>query len=108
MEANMLSDKNAVATVAVKDLPAARRFYEGVLGLTPIDAEGEEVLVFRSGETMINLYRSQYAGTNRATALTWVVGDELDRLVVELNARGVQFEHYDLPGLTREGDIHVA
>ena len=22
--------------------------------------------------------------------------------------RGVTFEHYDMPGMTREGDVHVA
>ncbi|UUZ74885.1 hypothetical protein LP414_22300 [Polaromonas sp. P1(28)-13] len=25
-----------------------------------------------------------------------------------LKAKGVTFEHYDLPGLVREGDVHVA
>ena len=25
----------------------------------------------------------------------------------ELAAKGVRFEHYDLPGLTRQGDLHV-
>ena len=29
----MLGDKEAVATLAVKDLDAARKFYEGTLGL---------------------------------------------------------------------------
>ena len=29
----MLGDKDVIATVAVKDLEVARRFYEGVLGL---------------------------------------------------------------------------
>ena len=28
--------------------------------------------------------------------------------MAELKAKGVTFEHYDLPGLTREGDIHRA
>jgi hypothetical protein len=26
--------------------------------------------------------------------------------VKELKAKGVQFEHYDLPGMTRDGDVH--
>ncbi len=30
----MLSDKDAVATVAVKNLESARKFYEQTLGLT--------------------------------------------------------------------------
>ena len=103
----MLSDHDAAAMIAVKDLPAARRFYEEVLGLEPVDAQGEEVVVFRSGDTVLNVYRSEFAGTNRATAVTWAVGDELEELVDALKAKGVPFEHYDMPGLTREGDIHA-
>jgi len=32
----MLSDKDAVATVAVKNLEIAKKFYEGTLGLTKV------------------------------------------------------------------------
>jgi catechol 2,3-dioxygenase-like lactoylglutathione lyase family enzyme len=103
----MLADHDAVAMIAVKDLAVARRFYEGVLGLEAVDAQGEELVVFRSGGTVLNVYRSQYAGTNRATAVTWAVGDDVDRLVEALKAEGVTFEHYDMPGMTREGDVHV-
>jgi hypothetical protein len=28
--------------------------------------------------------------------------------VQQLKAKGITFEHYDMPGVTREGDIHVA
>jgi hypothetical protein len=66
------------------------------------------VIVFQSGKTKINVYRSRYAGTNQATALTWVVGDQLEDIVQALKTKGVGFEHYDLPGMTRQGDIHVA
>ena len=30
-----------------------------------------------------------------------------DAIVEELRAKGVTFEHYDLPEMTREGDVHV-
>jgi catechol 2,3-dioxygenase-like lactoylglutathione lyase family enzyme len=103
----MLSSKNAVATVAVRKLDAARRFYEGTLGLPVTGTEGDEVVAFRSGGSSLFVYRSQYAGTNRATAVTWVVGDEVDAIVRHLKAKGVAFEHYDLPGMKREGDVHV-
>ena len=73
-EINMLGDKEAVANIAVKNLETAKKFYEETLGLTQIDAEGQEVIVFRSGSSTIYVYKSQYAGTNQATALTWVVG----------------------------------
>jgi catechol 2,3-dioxygenase-like lactoylglutathione lyase family enzyme len=104
----MLGDKDAIATIAVKDLEAAKKFYEGTLGLKQVDAEGEEALTYKSGGSKVFVYKSRYAGTNQATAVTWVAGDEVDGIVKALKAKGVAFENYDLPGMTREGDVHVA
>ena len=104
----MLNDTDAAATIAVKDLNTARRFYENTLGLTPVANEEDEVIVFKSGNSVINVYRSQYAGTNQATALTWIVGDQLEDIVQQLKAKGITFEHYDMPNTTLKGDIHVA
>ena len=103
----MLGDKDAIATVAVKDLKAAAGFYKSTLGLRRLASEGEEAVTFRCGNSTLLVYRSQYAGTNKATAITWTVGDELDAIVAALKAKGVSFEHYELPGLRREGDIHI-
>jgi catechol-2,3-dioxygenase len=104
----MLGDKDAVANIAVKNLETAKKFYEETLGLTQIAAEGQEVIVFRSGSSKIYVYKSQYAGTNQATALTWVVGKDIEGVVRKLKDKGVTFEHYDMPGTTREGGIHVS
>jgi catechol 2,3-dioxygenase-like lactoylglutathione lyase family enzyme len=102
----MLSDNEAIATVAVKNLDTAKQFYEGTLGLTKVD-ENEEVLTFKSGGSMLFVYRSQFAGTNKATAVTFVA-EEVEDLVRTLKGRGVTFEHYDIPEMTRQGDVHVA
>lgn len=102
----MLSDKVAIAMIAVRDVNAAAKFYEGTLGLSKLSSEGEEVITYRSGASRLNVYRSQYAGTNQATSVVWDVGDELDSIVATLKSKGVVFEHYDLPGLTRQGDVH--
>lgn len=103
----MLRDRDAVANLAVKDLKAASTFYEGTLGLERVGGQGDEVIVYRSGKTTLNVYRSKEAGTNKATAVTWTVGDALQSIVDALRAKGVTFEHYDMPGLTLEGDLHV-
>ena len=103
----MLRNANAIATVAVKDLGTAARFYEGTLGLTRAGGEEHEVIVFESGDTTINVYRSSFAGTNKATALTWTVDDVEDE-VRTLKSKGVKFEHYDLPDTRHEGDVHVS
>lgn len=102
----MLSDNDAIATVAVKNLEVARKFYEGALGLAKVMENGE-VIAFKTGRSTLFVYRSQYAGTNKATAVTFVV-EEVDDLVRTLKGRGVAFEHYDLPNMTRQGDLHVA
>ena len=102
----MLSDKDAIATVAVRNLETARKFYQDTLGLTKV-MENEEVLAFKTGKTTLFVYRSPYAGTNKATAVTFVA-HEVEDLVRTLKSRGVAFDHYDLPNLTRHGDLHVA
>ena len=103
----MLRDTDAVATLGVKDLGAAARFYEGTLGLSRAATEDGEAIVFASGTTTINVYRSTFAGTNQATALTWTV-DDVDEVVRTLKSKGVRFEHYDLPDTRRQGDVHVS
>ena len=103
----MLAERDAAATIAVKDLDRAKKFYEGILGLKPSGGQDSEVRVYQSGNSKIVVYKSQYAGTNQANAVTWGVGDDLDGVVQALKAKGVVFEHYDLPGLTRKGDVHV-
>jgi catechol 2,3-dioxygenase-like lactoylglutathione lyase family enzyme len=103
----MLEKIDASANLAVTDMSVARTFYEGTLGLTKIDDEGDELIVYRSGKTRLNVYRSKEAGTNKATAVTWAVGDRMDDLMRALKEKGVVFEHYDLPGLTLKGDVHV-
>jgi catechol 2,3-dioxygenase-like lactoylglutathione lyase family enzyme len=103
----MLGKYDAIPTVAVKNLAAARKFYEGTLGLKKVDEEGEEVVVYQNGDSRLNVYRSQFAGTNKATAVTWAV-DDVDGEVRELKAKGVAFEHYDMPELKLQGDVHVA
>jgi catechol 2,3-dioxygenase-like lactoylglutathione lyase family enzyme len=103
----MLRDTDAVANLAVKDLEVSRKFYQETLGLPEVGSEGEELVVFRSGKSSLNVYRSQFAGTNQATAVTWDVGDEIEDVVRKLKAKGIRFEHYDLPGQKLEGDIHI-
>ncbi len=57
----MLGNNDVVATLAAKDLTAARRFYE----------------------------------------------DTLEAIVGGLKHKGVAFEHYDIPGAIRSGDVHA-
>ena len=100
----MLGKADATPMIAVKDLDRARNFYEQTLGLKAIDDFGEG-FVARSGDTDITVYKSEFAGTNKATALTFGV-DDIQEEVRDLKDKGIAFEHYDLEGLTAKGDIY--
>ena len=102
----MLRDKSSSAIVAVSDIGRARRFYKDMLGLDLLDDRMADVLVFRTGETHLVVYRSEEAGTNRANAVVWDVGDEIEPIVTALRAKGVTFEHYPEIGEFVEDAIH--
>ena len=103
----MLGNKDTMATIPVRDVRAARKFYEDVLGLELVSPEMPEAPVYQSGKSKVLVYQSQYAGTNKATAATWSVGRDIEKVVQGLRAKGVTFEHYDMPSLQRNGDLFV-
>lgn len=104
----MLGDRNAYAIVAVRDIERARGFYADVLGLELLKSS-DAVLNFKTGATRLVVYRSQEAGSNRANAVVWGCGEDIERIVADLEDKGVAFEHY--PGIgdfAMQGNIHVA
>ena len=103
----MLRKADATPMIAVRDLDRARKFYEETLGLSARESMGGEVLEVTSGSTLINVYKSEFAGTNKATALTFDVED-IDSEVRDLKTKGIFFEQYDMPGMERQGDVYVA
>lgn len=102
----MLAGKEAMATIAVKDIARAKKFYGDTLGLKKTGEEMDDVATYNSGKSTIVVYESQFAGTNKATSATWGVGGELDSIVSTLKKKGVPFEHYDMPGMKLDGDVH--
>jgi len=102
----MLGKTDAIPMIAVTDLDRARRFYEDKLGLKTKDEWGGEGATLESGDTRVNLYRSEFAGTNKATTLTFEV-DDAEKEVEDLKEKGIFFEKYDLPGLKPQGDFYV-
>ena len=103
----MLGDKTAVATIAVKDMEAAKKFYEETLGLVKSGDDPGGIL-YKSGNSNVFVYQSEFGGSNKATAVSWGVGEDVESIISGLKAKGVVFEHYaELPGVTLQGDIHV-
>ena len=104
----MLKDKSSSAIVAVSDIARSKKFYRDILGLEIIDDSMGQVLVFRTGDTSLVVYASEEAGTNRANAVVWGVGDEIETITAALKNKGVTFERYEFDGARLEGDIHVS
>jgi catechol-2,3-dioxygenase len=90
----------SAATLPASDIGRAKEWYRETLGLTPME-EDEGGLMYQTGGTRFGVYPSQYAGTNKATAMGFEVED-LDKVADHLIAKGVQFESFDLPYATTD------
>ena len=99
----MLKDGTVTATIPATDLGRARSFYADKLGLTP-SQEMPGGLFYTTGPgTSFLLYETQFASGDHTVA-RWHV-DDVASEVAGLKSRGVEFEHYDLPGATWDGDV---
>lgn len=101
----MLKDAEVMAMVPVKDVKAAEKFYSETLGLNKVD-ENMAGVTYKCGNAKMFVYQTPEAGTAKSTAVTWEVS-EIGKVVDELSGKGLKFEHYDFPGATHEGDVHV-
>ena len=95
----MLANAIAHATVSVVDLPRARSFYEGKLGLRP---RGEivdgHVFYEAGGGSFCTVYARSDPPKAENTAMGFGVTD-VAATVKSLQGEGVVFEEYDFPGL---------
>ena len=101
----MLSRSAVEANIPAADLDRARQFYADKLGLTPVGEFGGEALRYKTDSgTYFNVYRTQYAGQAGHTIAQLHVED-VESEVRDLEAKGVQFEVYDLPGVEWTGKV---
>ena len=101
----MLSNHDPVATLAVKDMDVARRFYEGILGFTP-GGEVPDGVLYTAGSGSFLVYPSSFAGSNKATALSFQVPpDAFDAEVSALRGKDVTFQTFEAEGLTWEDGV---
>ena len=103
----MLSASRVEANIPASDLQRARTFYADKLGISPLRELPGDVLVYRTaGGTTFQVYRTDYAGQAGHTIAQWHV-DDIESEVRDLKAKGVDFEVYDLPGVTWDGEIAI-
>ena len=95
-----LSSYELRTSIAVSDIQNAVAFYEGKLGLQPLESgpsahiAGGSRVYGSGGGPALNVYQSDTAGKTPATLATWYV-DDIDRIVAELTSSGVELVRYD-------------
>lgn len=101
----MLSDYVPVPTLGVRSLEQARAFYEGVLGFSPVGDVPDGVM-YRAGTGQFLVYPSAYAGTNKATAMSFSVpADAFDAEVAALRDSGLIFQTFEVEEMVWEDGV---
>ncbi len=93
----MLGSYRTATMIPAKDVAGTSRWYRDVLGLR-LELEDPAAVTFRSGDSQLNVYQTEAAGTAQHTLIGWLV-DDIEAAIDGLSARGVVFEQYDWPGL---------
>jgi len=105
-EKTLLRNKTSSAIVAVSDIDRARDFYADTLGLEPEGGSERTALKFRTGDTDLIVYESEFAGTNKANAVVWSAGDDFDDIVDQLRDQRIKFEEYPDMGMDLSNGVH--
>jgi catechol 2,3-dioxygenase-like lactoylglutathione lyase family enzyme len=94
----MLIERPCAAMLPASDIERAKSWYADKLDLKP-SYEDEGGVEYKTGSgTEFWVYPSEFAGSNRATAMGFLT-KSLDEDMSELRSRGITFEEYDLPGI---------
>lgn len=100
-------------SLAVKDLPASRAFYE-TLGFTSFGGDGEHYLIMKNGDTIIGLFQGMFEQNILTFNPGWdqdcgaVEGAEDVRHIAErLRAAGVELMQESLDGASGPGSFVV-
>lgn len=102
----MFADTTLQLMLPASDMERAKNFYLNKLGLKPIDGVMGDAR-FEAGDSTFIVYPSEFAGTNKATAATFHVED-VEACVNALKAEGVEFQEFELEGLSMENSILTA
>jgi catechol 2,3-dioxygenase-like lactoylglutathione lyase family enzyme len=89
----VLADASFIGFIPVRDLAAARAFYEGTLGLRVVD-DTPFALVLDAGGTMLRVTPVPGLAARSFTVAGWNVPD-IGAAVRDLAGRGVTFTRYD-------------
>ncbi len=107
----MLETSKAFSGYSVDDIPRAKEFYGGTLGLNVTEENGL-LQLHHPGDRATLIYPKPDHAPATFTVLNFPV-DDIDAAVDELTARGVRFERYegfdqDEKGVMRSGGPYIA
>ena len=102
----MFGDVPIRPSFPASDLERAKRWYSEKLGLDPVRELDYGDVEYETGGVRFLIYQTELAGTNEATAASFVV-DDFDEVIASLRTSGVVFEHVDFGefGATVDGVI---
>ena len=101
----MLTEYVPIPTLGVSDLARSREFYEGVLGFAP-QSDVADGVRYAAGSSAFLVYPSGFAGTNKATAMSFQVPEDLfDAEIAALRAKGITFQTFDAEGLAWDDGV---
>ena len=100
----MLKDGQVAATLGVSDMDRARKFYSDTLGFSTAQENPGGILYQAAKGTAFFVYWSEFAGTNKATAMTINV-DDFDGAVADLRAKGIKLLDFEYPDFKTENGI---
>ncbi|HEY3669902.1 MAG TPA: VOC family protein [Acidimicrobiia bacterium] len=95
--ATALARADVATRLPAQDLDRARRWYSDKLGLDPVE-ERPGGLRYRCGTTYFVVFQSTGRASGTSTQMGWEV-DDIDAVVGDLKARGVEFDAVDAPGM---------
>jgi len=108
----MLKDSKAFSGFSVDDIPKAKQFYGGTLGLEVSEAQGLLTLHLAGGATVLVYPKPNHVPAT-FTVLNFPVAD-IEKAVERLTKSGVRFERYegtlktDKLGIFRGGEPLIA
>lgn len=103
----MLAGRSAFSGYSTNDIPKAKEFYGGTLGLDVTEENGMLTLKFPGGHTVLIYPKGDDHQPATYTVLNIQV-DDIDKAVDDLAGAGIVFEHYgpdagqDERGIARE------
>lgn len=91
---DMLQTKEIFSSFAVRDISAARRFYDEAVGLKVVESAMGMLELQIGNDKHVMVYPKPDHQPATYTVLNFLVGD-IEKAVDELAAKGVEFERYE-------------